>query len=80
MLDTVIGPIINVFNNATFQMHVTHIGKHNKFRYNTNETILVVSNNTKYSLIQLKLYSLRIKCHIRYRDEYNRLCADVYLE
>jgi len=80
MLDTAIGPVTNVFNDGTFQMNVTHIGRHNKFRYNTYETVSVASNNTGYTLHQLRTYGLRVSCHVRQRDIYNRLYADVYLE
>jgi hypothetical protein len=80
MLDTAIGPVINVLNNTTFQMNVTHIGRHNKFRYNSYETVSVASNNTGYTLQHLRAYGIRVSCHVRQRDTYNRLYADVYLE
>jgi hypothetical protein len=80
MLDTAIGPVTNVLNDATFQINVTHIGRHNKFRYNNFETVLVASNNTGYTLLQLRIYGLRVRCNVRQRDIYNRLYADVYLE
>ena len=79
MLDTAIGPITNQFYDGfTFQINVTHIGRHNKFRYNAQETVFVASNNTGYPL--LRLSGIRVVCHVRYRDTYNRLYADIYLE
>ncbi len=78
MLDFVIGRVTNVFNDGTFQINVTHIGTHNKFRYNTFETIAPASNNTGYHVT--RLYGMKVRCHIRYRDLYNRLYADVVLE
>ncbi len=80
MLDTAIGPLINVFDGETFQMSVTHIGIYNKFRYNTFETVSVATNNSGYSLNQLRKFGFRVSCHVRHRDIYNRLVADVYLE
>lgn len=80
MLDTAIGPVISVIDNVTFRMNVTHIGRHNKFRYNGIETVLVATNNTGYSIQQLRLYGIRVSCHVRQRDTYNRLYADVYVE
>ena len=80
MLDTTIGPVINVFDGATFQMNVTHIGQHNKFRYNNYESVSVATNNTGFTLYQLQTYRRRVICHVRHRDIYNRLVADVYLE
>ena len=80
MLDTAIGPVTNVLNNVTFQMNVTHIGRHNKFRYNSYETVFVASNNTGYTLQYLRNFGIRVSCHVRQRDSYNRLYADVYLE
>jgi hypothetical protein len=78
MLDTAIGPVTYVFDGVTFQMNVTHIGRHNKFRYNTYETVFVATNNTGYQLNQLG--GVRVTCHVKYRDIYNRLYADIYLE
>ncbi|MFM2227777.1 MAG: hypothetical protein RL664_1120 [Bacteroidota bacterium] len=80
MLDTAIGPITNVFDSTTFQMNVTHIGRHNKFRYNTFETVSVATNKTGHSLNQLIKIGLRVSCHVRHRDIYNRLVGDIYLE
>ena len=80
MLDTVIGPVTNVFSAVSFQMNVTHIGRHNKFRYNTYENIFIESNQTRYTLNQLHFSRRRIKCHIKFRDAYSRLHADIYLE
>jgi hypothetical protein len=78
MLDTAIGPIFQIVDGATFQMQVTHIGRHNKFRYNNYETIHVAVNRTGYQLYQL--VNVRVKCSVRYRDVYNRLFAEVDLE
>lgn len=80
MLDTAIGPVTNVFDGVTFQINVTHIGRHNKFRYYGFETVFVATNNTGYTLNQLQFNRLRVVCHVRYRDVYNRIYSDVYLE
>lgn len=78
MLDTVIGPITNVTDRKTFQINVTHIGEHNKFHYNSHETISVATNETGFKFHEL--IGSRVSCHIKHRDIYNRLIADVYLE
>lgn len=78
MLDTAIGPITHIVDGATFQMQVTHIGRHNKFRYNNYETVNVAINRTGYPLH--RLVNVRVKCSVRYRDVYNRLFAELDLE
>lgn len=78
MLDTAIGPVTRIVDQNTMQVHVTHIGRHNQFRYNTYETIYVATNLTGRALHQLR--GVRVKCSVRYRDVYNRLYADVELE
>ncbi|MCH7974774.1 MAG: hypothetical protein IH949_13000 [Bacteroidetes bacterium] len=77
MLDTVIGPVTGIVDSSTFEMNVTHIGKHNKFQYTNYEKILVAENNTKQGLHQLN--GRKVRCLVKYRDEYNRLYADVEL-
>jgi hypothetical protein len=78
MLDTAIGPVTRVVDVHSIQVHVTHIGRHNQFRYNTYETVYVASNNTGRTLAGL--VGLRVRCNVKYRDVYNRLVADVELE
>lgn len=78
MLDSAIGPIIRFIDYRTFQINVTHIGRHNQFRYNTYETIFVVNNFTGYTIREI--VGCRVRCHIKYRDTYGRLVADVHLE
>ncbi len=78
MLDTAIGPITHIVDGATFQMQVTHIGRHNKFRYNNYETVHVALNRTAYPIY--RLVNVRVKCSVQYRDVYTRLYADLDLE
>lgn len=78
MLDTAIGPVRAVVKGDALQVHVTHVGTHNKFRYNTYETVVVANNRARLTL--LSLVGHRIRCHVHYRDQYNRLYADIYLE
>lgn len=77
MLDVTVGPVTSVIDSTTFQIIVTHIGKHNKFRYNTIETIYVIDNKTGYSVELLSGFTVR--CHVNFRDTYNRLNAIVEL-
>lgn len=78
MLDTVIGSANKILDSSTIQLSVTHIGTHNKFRYYTYETILVNSNRTGQPLHFL--LGRRLRCHVKYRDAYNRLFADIEFE
>lgn len=78
MLDLVIGEVLIVNSDLTILVKVTHIGTHNKFRYNNFETILI--NEDKTGIRVHYLVGRRIKCYIRYRDAYNRLFSDIMLE
>lgn len=78
MLDTVIGPVTYIIDNRTFEMNVTHIGRHNQFQYNDYEKIIISKNNTPYPLYNLQ--GKRVRCSVKYRDVYNRLFAEVELE
>lgn len=78
MLDTAIGPVTGINDATSFQMNVTHIGTHNKFRYNTHETVVVASNLTGLNIFYL--VGKRVRCNVRYRDKFNRLFADIELE
>lgn len=77
MLDTAIGSITGIIDNVTFIINVTHIGTHNKFRYNSYETVTVATNKTDFTLSQLR--GIRVRCLVKYRDTYNRLYADIEL-
>ena len=83
MLDTVIGPVSYVMDGNTFQMQVTHIGKHNKFTYSDYETIRIADRvvhnvHTPQGYQQQlnlnnQIYGKRVRCHVKHRDSYNRL-------
>ena len=83
MLDTAIGPIIRVIDGSSFQMQVTHIGKHNKYPYGNFETVFIATPevpNPKSTKLSAALVGRRVKCSVRHRDNYNRLYADVVFE
>lgn len=82
MLDTVIGPIIRIIGGSSFKMHVTHIGNHNKDAYSNYEIVFIAPNPNLINLTTLShaLIDRRVKCSVRYRDNYNRLICDVVLE
>ena len=82
MLDTAIGPIIRIIDGNSFQMQVTHIGRHNVYAYGNFETVYIAPNpNAKNSTpLSIALIGRRVKCQVRYRDNYNRLFSDVEFE
>ncbi len=82
MLDTAIGPIIRIIDSNSFQMQVTHIGNHNKYGYGNYETVYIAPNPmvTNATPLSLTLIGRRVKCSVRYRDNYNRLFCDVHFE
>ena len=77
MLDTAIRFVTNIIDETTFQVMVTHIGKHNQFRYNDIEIVYVSENKTGFSVDSLT--GVKICCSVKYRDIYNRLNAKVQL-
>ncbi|HCZ36723.1 MAG TPA: hypothetical protein DHV26_12445 [Cytophagales bacterium] len=82
MLDTAIGPIVRVIDGNTFQMQVTHIGKHNKYAYGNYETVFIAPKvaNPGATHLSTALIGRRVKCMVRYRDQLNRLFSDVEFE
>ncbi|MCD6068123.1 MAG: hypothetical protein K0S33_2949 [Bacteroidetes bacterium] len=82
MLDTAIGPIIRVIDGNSFQMQVTHVGAHNQYGYNNLEIVFIAPNPnlTNQTVLSYALIGRRVKCHVRYRDAYNRLYGDVFFE
>lgn len=82
MLDTAIGPIIRIIDGSSFQMNVTHIGNHNKYGYNNFEIVHIAPNPalTNPTPLSAALIGRRVRCKVRYRDNYNRLFADVEFE
>jgi hypothetical protein len=82
MLDTAIGPIVRIIDGNSFQMRVTHIGKHNVYGYGGFETVYIAPKPKAIlsTTLSSALVGRRVKCNIRYRDNYNRLFADVEFE
>ncbi|GJQ44127.1 MAG: hypothetical protein D8M26_13590 [Ignavibacteriae bacterium] len=82
MLDTVIGPITRIVDTDTFQMQITHIGNHNKYSYHNYEIVIIAPNPNLINPIRLShaLIGRRVKCSVRYRDNFNRLICDVVVE
>jgi|HubBroStandDraft_5_1064220.scaffolds.fasta_scaffold813597_1 hypothetical protein len=81
MLDTAIGPILRIIDENSFLMRVTHVGNHNKLSYGNFETVYIAPKpgNVGTPLSPL-LIGRRVKCSVRYRDNYNRLFSDVEFE
>lgn len=82
MPDIVIGPITRIVDTSTFQMQVTHIGNHNKYSYNNYEIVFIAPNQNLVNPVPLShaLIGRRVKCSVRYRDNFNRLICDVETE
>ena len=82
MLDTAIGPILKIIDGNSFQMQVTHIGKHNVYGYGNYEIVCIAPNPNARNPTPLSplLIGRRVKCNVRNRDSYNRLFADVEFE
>lgn len=82
MLDTAIGPIIRIIDGSSFQMQVTHIGNHNKYGYGNYEIVYIAPNPNLVNPTPLShaLIGRRVKCSVRYRDNFNRLFCDVQFE
>lgn len=75
MLDLAIGPIKCFIDKHSFQMNVTHIGTHNQYSYKNLETVLIAKIDKEADMN--RLVGCVVRCHVRYRDEYNRLFAEV---
>ncbi len=82
MLDTAIGPITAIIDSKSFQMHVTHIGRHNQYAYSNFEIVCIAPNPFAANTTPLShaLIGRRVKCYVRYRDNYNRLYGEVEFE
>jgi hypothetical protein len=63
-------------------MQVTHVGTHNVNRYANYEIVFIAPNPTVVKGIPLSaaLIGRRVKCSVRYRDNYNRIYSDVVFE
>ncbi len=87
MLDFIIGQVTNVIDGNTFVLKTTHYGTHNILYYKDHETVRIADTHVDSSFsatgIQQKqhlnqiLLGRRVKCNIRYRDQYNVLIANV---
>lgn len=82
MLDTVIGPILNVISGDSFTMQVTHIGNHNLQRYGNYETVLIVNTPgvVNPNFLSRDLIGRRVRCKVINRDIYNRINAYVEID
>ena len=87
MADTIRGPVTNVVDGDTFDMHVTHLGKNNKEKYNDDERVRIAGIdapelNTKAGKIakeklEKKLSGKEVRCKVQSRDTYGRIVAEI---
>jgi hypothetical protein len=74
-MDTVVGKVQYVIDKKTIRIRVTHVGRSNKFDYNSSEMI-VINKNAIAKPVD-KLPGKIVRCFVNYRDEYSRLHADI---
>ncbi len=89
MADTIRGKVTDVIDGDTFDMKVTHTGKNNKEKYNDNERIRISGIdepelNTPAGVrskekLEKKIKNREVRCHVKSRDVYGRVIADVNL-
>ena len=89
MFDTIRGPVTEIIDGDTFDMKVTHRGKHNKFKYGPKERVRIENINEpeldthagqrSKDLLERKLLGKEIRCYIQARDTYRRLVSRVIL-
>ncbi|HAX61403.1 MAG TPA: hypothetical protein DCX95_02430 [Elusimicrobia bacterium] len=87
MADTIRGPVTNVVDGDTFDMKVTHVGNENKHQYNGVERIRIAGTAApelnsplgarSKDFLERKLKGKEVLCHVRSRDVYGRIVADV---
>jgi len=87
MLDTILGPVTNIIDGDTFEMKVTRIGTHNKYKYNNEETVRIDDINApelqapggrrSKDLLERQLKGKEVQCYVKTRDSYGRVVAEV---
>lgn len=87
MADTIRGPVTNVVDGDTFDVHVTHTGKNNQYTYNGVERIRIASIDApelhspggfrSRDLLERKLRGREVRCYVQSRDVYSRIVAGV---
>lgn len=87
MADTIRGPVTNVVDGDTFDMHITHLGKNNKEKYNDDERVRIAGIdapelNTKEGKIakeklEKMLNEKEVRCKVQSRDTYGRIVAEI---
>lgn len=89
MADVIQGPVTQVVDGDTFDTTVTHVGTHNKIKYNDSERIRIASidapelntpaGKRSKDALERKLKGKRVSCTVQARDTYSRIVADVKL-
>ncbi|HAK89411.1 MAG TPA: hypothetical protein DHV16_02830 [Nitrospiraceae bacterium] len=89
MFDTIRGSVSSVIDGDTFDMNISHVGNHNRYKYNSIERVRLadidkpelntISGQRSKLLLQLKLLSKEVRCLIQARDEYGRVVAKVHI-
>ena len=87
MTDTIRGPVKAVIDGDTFDIKVTHTGKENKIKYNSEERIRIAAidapelntaaGKRSKDALDRKLKGKEVRCYIQARDTYSRIVAKV---
>lgn len=87
MTDTIRGPVTAVIDGDTFDMNVTHEGTENGNKYGDHERIRIASidapelntmaGKRSKETLERKLKGKEVRCHVKARDTYHRVVADV---
>ena len=87
MTDTIRGPVTNVVDGDTFDMHVTHLGKDNVHKYKNYERVRIASidapelsdplGQRSKERLERNLLRKEVRCYVQARDSYVRIVADV---
>ena len=87
MSDTIKGPVTEIVDGDTFDMKVTHVGKNNKFDYNSKTRVRIAdidkpelgtsAGQRSKDLLERKLKGKEVRCYVQSRDTYGRVVAEV---
>lgn len=89
MTDTIRGKVTRIIDGDTFDLFVTHHGKHNSNKYNSTERIRIADTDapelSTHAGVRTKLllHSIlaekEVRCHVQARDAYGRIVATVQI-
>lgn len=88
-MDSIRGSVVDVIDGDTFDMRVTHFGKHNQYEYKNVERVRIAEIDApelntlrglrSKNILQQKLQGKEVRCYVQVRDEYGRVVAKVQI-